>query len=169
MSKSKKAEVPAEEVEKEIVSNVESADGVEVPEAETPVQEEIIEEVPVEENQESSSDDIAGGGIKNPPKIEGEEEDSIIEETTVINDGAEGNAGQESLNDIPVDFEDVSAGEAEDETNEIYVNADIKLQNILNDLQNIEENVFSFTKNEDLSVAITYVSEAIKQIRKLRK
>lgn len=64
MSKSKKAEVPAEEVEKEIVSNVESADGVEVLESENPVQEEAIEEVPVEENKESSADDIAGGGPK---------------------------------------------------------------------------------------------------------
>lgn len=125
-----------------------------------------------EEVAETKSDEIGGGGIKNPPKDE-EEEDSIVspeilEESVDINDGAEGNAGQDSLNDIPVDFEDVGNNSV-NEKEAIYVDADIKLQNILNNFNTIQENDISFTKNEDLSVAITYVSEALKAVEKLRK
>src|SRR5690348_10786446 len=102
MAKKWQAEVPTEEVEQEIVLNVESTDLVS--DSDNTVQEETIEEVPVEENQQSSvDDDIAGGGPKNPdPK----NKSTVEESTTVINDGTDGNAGQEFINDIEVDFEE---------------------------------------------------------------
>lgn len=157
MSKSKKAEVPAEEVEKEIVSNVESADGVEVPESENPVQEEAIEEVPVEDNQQSSiDDDIAGGGPKNPPKKE-EEENSII-----INDGAEGDAGQDSLNEIEVDAEVFDS-----EKQSFLASAHIKSMNLLAELKHVRDADISFEKDEDLEVAIVYAEKAVESIEKL--
>lgn len=159
MSKSKKAEVPAEEVEKEIVSNVESADGA----SHAPVQEEAIEEVPVEENQESSADDIAGGGPKNPPKIEGEEDDSVIEETTVINDGADGNAGQDALSEIEYEGEEVPAEE------DPFISLHVKFKNGLIALEQIRDSRLSPEKDEDLEVAIVYAEQAAKAIEKLIK
>lgn len=89
------------------------------------------------------------------------------EETILINDGAEGDAGQNYINDIEVEANDLSAQVSENEL--VYTDSDIKLQNILADLKTIEENDISFTKSEDLSVAIVHVEQAIKHIGKLRK
>lgn len=101
---------------------------------------------------------------KNPSKIEGEEEDSIIEETTVINDGAEGDAGQDSINKIEVEAEVFDS-----EKQSFLASAHIKSMNLLAELKHVRDADISFEKDENLEVAIVYAEKAVESIEKLRE
>lgn len=137
---------PEEKLEDNVLtgSNIES-------EQDKSLSEEQSEEYPVDSKTESEE-----GNIANTP------------ESTIINDGTEGNAGQDYLNSIEVDADVVEKAKDFEEEN-TFTSLHIKFQNALTDLERIRDARLSPEKDEDLEVAIVYVGQAAIALEKLRQ